>query len=166
MRYIYPALPRAVRDGSDHEARDAMMFGSLLAGIAFSHADVAAVHCMAEAVGGLYDLPHGVANSIFLPVVTAYNASADYSKHAAAAAACGLSVGGTSDQEAAELLVRELANLAADIGIPRFRDLDQVNPADFQRLAQASAVNGSTPSNCRPVDETGYLALFKETYEK
>ena len=166
MRNIYPALPRVVRDGSDYEARDAMMFGSLLAGLAFSHADVAAVHCMAEAVGGLYDIPHGVANSIFLPVVTAYNASSDYNKHAATAAACGLPVGGVSDQEAAEYLVRELALLAAAIGIPRLKDLDMINPADFPRLAQASAINGSTPSNCRPVNENDYLALFKKTYEQ
>jgi alcohol dehydrogenase len=164
MRNIYSALPRVVRDGSDYEARDAMMFGSLLAGLAFSHSDVAAVHCMAEAVGGLYDIPHGVANSIFLPVVTAYNATADYNKHAAAAVACGLPVGGLSDQEAAEYLVRELALLGAEIDIPRLKDLDMINPADFPRLAQASAINGSTPSNCRPVNEKDYLALFKKTY--
>lgn len=164
MRNIYPSLPRVVRDGSDYEARNAMMFGSLLAGLAFSHADVAAVHCMAEAVGGLYDIPHGVANSIFLPVVTAYNASADYKKHAVAALACGLPVSGMSDLEAAEFFVHELALLAAEIGIPRLKDLDLVDPSDFLRLAQASAINGSTPSNCRPVNEKDYLALFQEAY--
>jgi alcohol dehydrogenase len=164
MRNIYPALPRVVRDGSDYEAREAMMFGSLLAGLAFSHADVAAVHCMAEAVGGLYDIPHGVANSIFLPVVTAYNASSDYNKHAIAALACGLPVSEMSDQEAAEFFVHELALLAAEIGIPRLKDLNQIDPSDFPRLAQASAINGSTPSNCRPVSEKDYLALFQEAY--
>jgi alcohol dehydrogenase len=166
MRSIYPALPRVVKDGNDYEARDAMMFGSLLAGLAFSHADVAAVHCMAEAVGGLYDIPHGVANSIFLPVVTAYNAAADYKKHSAAALACGLPVGEMSEQQAAELFVSELALLAAEIGIPRLKELDMINPADFPRLAQAAAINGSTPSNCRMVNEEGYLELFNITYEQ
>jgi len=85
-----------------------MMLGSLLAGITFSHADVAAVHCMAEALGGLYDTPHGVANSMFFPIVTAFNAQADSQKHARAAAACGLPVAGLSSTEAASLLVQEL----------------------------------------------------------
>ena len=44
------------------------MLASLIAGMAFSNADVGAVHCLAEAIGGLYDTPHGVANAVFLPV--------------------------------------------------------------------------------------------------
>ena len=52
-------LPAAVLDGSDDEARDGMMTASLLAGMAFGNADVASVHCLAEAIGGLYDTPHG-----------------------------------------------------------------------------------------------------------
>jgi alcohol dehydrogenase len=164
MEKIFPALRTAVQDGRNEAARTDMMMGSLLAGMAFSHADVAAVHCMAEALGGLYDTPHGVANSMFLPIVTAYNASADPAKHAKAASVCGLPTQGLSDEEAAALLVEELAKLARDINIPTFGSMTYVNPADFPALADASFRNGSTPSNCREITRDDYLRLFEENY--
>ncbi|MCK9905672.1 iron-containing alcohol dehydrogenase, partial [Frankia sp. Cpl3] len=105
MERIWRNLPVAVHEGENREARREMMVGSVMAGLAFSHADVASVHCMAEALGGLYDTPHGVANSIFLPVVTAFNASADPLKHARVAQVCGLPVAGMSESEATEHLV-------------------------------------------------------------
>jgi alcohol dehydrogenase len=164
IEMIYPSLPVVVKDGNNREARNALMIGSLLAGLAFSHSDVAAVHCMAEAVGGLYDTPHGVANSIFLPVVTAYNAAADPGRHARAASACSLGIHALSAEEASALLVEKLAELGREIGIPTLSSLPGVNPEDFARLAAASAQNSSTPSNCRQVSESDYLKLFQEAY--
>jgi len=69
VEYIGKYIERAVNDGTDSEARDGMMMGSLLAGLSFSHADVASVHCMAEALGSMYDRPHGLCNAIMLPYV-------------------------------------------------------------------------------------------------
>lgn len=166
MERIFPALRDAVKDGSNVKARYDMMIGSLLAGVAFSHADVAAVHCLAEALGGLYDTPHGVGNSMFLPAVTAYNLQADPARHARAAAACGLDTTGLSEREAGELLVRELEALSADIGIPSFAGYEGVREEDFPFLAEASERNGSTPSNCRAIDRDGYLQLLKDCYFK
>ncbi len=160
---IYHALLPAVEDG-DRSARDYLMLGSLLAGLSFSHADVAAVHCMAEAVGGLYDIPHGVANSIFLPYVTSFNVSADPAKHAKVAGACGLPVENMEDRAAAELLITDLKKLSKKIGIPTFSSLKGIVPADFPRLAEASVVNGSTSSNCREIKEKDYLDLFQVAY--
>ncbi len=164
MELISSSLRTAVRDGRNKRARYNMMVGSLLAGIAFSHSDVAAVHCLAEALGGLYDTPHGVANSMFLPVVTASNAPADPVKHARAAAVCGLPVGGLSESAAASLLVEEIRQMAADIRIPEFSDLPYVDPGDFERLADAAFRNGSTRSNCRELGREDYLALLHEAY--
>ncbi|MHB0886775.1 MAG: iron-containing alcohol dehydrogenase [Bacillota bacterium] len=179
MKLIYPALRPAVRaaagtggaadgpgvDGeSDRTARRDLMFGSLLAGLAFSHSDVGAVHCLAEAIGGLYDTPHGVANSMFFPVVTAFNAEVAPERHAQAAAACGLPVAGLPAAEAAALFVSELARLARDIGIPAFR-ASGADPADFERLAEASFQNGSTPDNCRPVTREDYLRLLRQAWD-
>ncbi len=162
---IYPALRRVVRDGHDKEARYDMMVGSLMAGIAFSHSDVGAVHCLAEALGGLYDVPHGVANSMFFPAVTAFNAPAAPERHARVAATCRLPLGGLTPSEAAGLLVEELARLATDIGIPKFGSLPQVRPEDFPFLAESSFRNGSTPDNCRDIAVSDYLRLLKESYQ-
>src|SRR5579875_1062032 len=75
MQTIVPSLPVAFHDGQNMEARQTMLEGSLLAGLCFGSADVAAVHCLAEALGGLYDTPHGVANAVFLPYVLRVNAA-------------------------------------------------------------------------------------------
>ena len=55
IELINKYLRRAVEDGSDIEARAGMLMGSLLGAISFSHSDVAAVHCIAESLGGMYD---------------------------------------------------------------------------------------------------------------
>lgn len=164
MERIWRSLRTVVQDGDNLNARREMMIGSLMAGIAFSHADVASVHCMAEALGGLYDTPHGVANSIFLPVVTAFNAEADIAKHAKVARICGLVKDTHYDREATRLLVEALYRLREEIGIPSFRSLGYVQPSDFTKLAEASFINGSTPSNCREITATDYLHLFNEAY--
>lgn len=163
MRLIYPCLRNAVHKG-EKEARDKMMLGSTMAGVAFSHSDVASVHCLAEALGGLYDTPHGVANSIFLPFVTEFNAPASPARHAEAARICGLPVGGLPESEAARLLVNDLRQLASDIGIPALRNIPGVNQADFERLAEASLINGSTPDNCRDIDKNGYLEILNKAW--
>lgn len=161
---ISRSLRRAVEDGSDIEARTQMALGSLIAGYAFANADVGGVHCMAEAIGGFYDTPHGVANSVFLPLVMEFNMTADLQRHADIAAAMGIDVHGLSTKEAAALGVQAVATLAADLGIPRFADLDGVSPDDFSTLAGLAAANVSAESNPRPAGEAEYLALFQQAH--
>ncbi len=91
MELIGKYLRRAWKDGSDMEAREGMLLGSLLAGVAFSHSDVAAVHCLAEALGALYDAPHGACNSIALPAIMEFSMDACVDRYARVAACLGLS---------------------------------------------------------------------------
>ena len=66
-------LERAFLDAEDIEARTEVMRASTLAGMAFGNADVAGVHCLSESMGGLYNIPHGLANAILLvPVLKAH----------------------------------------------------------------------------------------------
>lgn len=164
MLRIWTYLPIVVKEGDNLVARREMMIGSVMAGIAFSHADVASVHCMAESLGGLYDTPHGIANSIFLPVVTSFNSEADISKHANVARICGVAKATHYDKEATRMLVHALYEMAEEIGIPKFNSLNYVKLEDFAALAEASFINGSTPSNCREITAEDYLRLFEEAY--
>lgn len=166
MKHLYPYMRRAVRDGQDQEARYHMMAGATIAGMAFSHADVASVHCMAEAIGGLYDTPHGMANSMFLPAVIAFNAAADIPKHAQVGRILGIAGEKHSDEEAVALLIEEMRQLAEDIGIPSFGSLTEADPADFSYLAASAFNNGSTPSNARAITEEDYLELFHQTFQE
>ncbi|WP_078544317.1 iron-containing alcohol dehydrogenase [Litchfieldia alkalitelluris] len=165
MKYIYPNLRRAFENGHDKEAREQLMIGSTIAGMAFSHADVASVHCMAEAIGGLYDTPHGIANSMFLPYIIEFNAHSSIEKHANIARAIGISTLVQSDEEATMALVDEMKKLASDLSIPSFSSLPEVNPNDFDYLAESSYQNGSTPSNAREISKNDYLQLFHKAYK-
>lgn len=164
MRLIVPSLERAVADGYDIGARSRMMEGSLLAGLCFGATDVAAVHCLAEALGGLYDTPHGVANAVFLPVVLRYNAQGEGSTHAHLSRVMGFAGSEHSDDRAVDRLIEGIAAWTARLGIPTLRDLPGVTPSDFDRLAQLAWENGSTPSNIRPVDLSAYRRLLVEAY--
>lgn len=163
---IVKSLPEAVNNGSSLEARRNMLAGSLIAGIAFGNSDVGGVHCMAEALGGLYDTPHGVANSMLLPYVFEYNIPSDLAKHAKVAELLGVSTAGKSVEEIAYEGVTKLKELAIEVGIPKMRDLENINEKDFEYLAEAATQNVSAPSNPREATKEDYLNLFRKAYSE
>jgi len=151
-------LAAAFNDGGDRVARDGMLMGSLLAGIAFSHSDVASVHCVAEALGGMYDLAHGLCNAIFLPYIMEYNMEYCERRYARIAKAMGLDFG--TERDGARAAVAAVRRLAADVRLPPFASLG-VAEADYPALAAASAGNGSNASNPRPMSERDYMDVLK-----
>jgi alcohol dehydrogenase len=161
---IAASLRAAVADGSDVEARTQMALGSLIAGYAFGNADVGGVHCMAEAIGGFYDTPHGVANSVFLPIVTEFNVPSNIPKHADVAAAMGVDIAGMSQEEAAAAGVGAIRQLAKDLSIPRFSELKGVKESDFDTLSKLAAANVSAESNPRTAGPEEYLGLFRQAW--
>lgn len=67
-------LKRVLADGSDAEARQNMLLGSMLAGQAFANAPVGAVHALAYPLGGHYHVSHGHSNALVLVEVLKFNA--------------------------------------------------------------------------------------------
>jgi alcohol dehydrogenase len=158
IEMITASLRTAVSDGNNLEARAGMLLGSVLAGIAFSHSDVAAVHCVAEALGGKYDAAHGVCNAVVLPAVMEYNLDYCKNRYARIATAMGLSYDNVED--GARQAVQAVQKLAADVHLPGFDSLG-VQQKDFEELALNSFKNGSNIDNPRPMTEADYLSLFK-----
>lgn len=72
IRLIAAALPQAVRDGADKEARIAMSHGSYLAGLSFYNAGVGAIHALAYPLGGEFHVAHGDSNAVMMPYVLDY----------------------------------------------------------------------------------------------
>ena len=81
MELIGGNIRRFVANRTDIEAAEAMLTGSLFAGIAFSYARLGNVHAMSHPVSAFFDVPHGVANAVLLPVIAEYNALADHGKY-------------------------------------------------------------------------------------
>lgn len=163
IELIATHLKTAVFDGRNLEARAGMLLGSVLAGIGFSHSDVAAVHCIAEALGGKYDAPHGVCNAVALPEIMAYNIEACRQRYARVALAMGLR--STDIEDGARKAVDAVQQLAKDVNLPGFRTLG-VQEEDFDELARNSALNGSNADNPRLMDEDDYLCILKRLWAK
>lgn len=81
LELIGANIRRYVANRADIEAAENMIVGSLFAGIAFSWARLGNVHAMSHPVSAYFDVPHGVANAVLLPVITEYNAIADNGKY-------------------------------------------------------------------------------------
>lgn len=81
MELIGSHIRRYVADRTDLEAAEAMLVGSLFAGIAFSWARLGNVHAMSHPVSAFFNVPHGVANAILLPTIVEYNAQEDNGKY-------------------------------------------------------------------------------------
>jgi alcohol dehydrogenase len=158
IELIYSSLVAAFNNGNDIDARSRMLMGSMLGGIAFSHSDVASVHCIAESLGGLYDLPHGTCNAVFLPYVMEYCMEYCEKRYARIARAMGLMP--DTGSEGAKAAVNAVKTLAKEVKLPSFASLN-VNPNDFAKIAAMSAKNISTESNPRPMTEQDYLEVLK-----
>lgn len=117
-------LRRAVRDGHDLEARDAMAQAATLGGLAFSNAGVALVHAMEYPVGAAVHVSHGAGNGLLLPFVMHYNAPARQEEFGCIAELLGDDTTGEFEAGAAEAAITAVEQLKKDIGIPaRLRDI-------------------------------------------
>ena len=89
-KLIFENIEKAYQNGYDEEARRNMLMASHLAGGAFSRSYVGYVHAVAHSLGGAYNIPHGLANSVLLPVVLKRYGSKVYKKLKQLAVAAGL----------------------------------------------------------------------------
>lgn len=159
---IFQSLEDAYEDiKGNKEARKRIMMGSMLAGMAFGNSDVGAVHCIAEAVGSLYDTPHGVANSIFLPYVMEFNLPVSSNRYAEIARLVGIDE--EDNNAAAQKLIQKIKDLSRALSIPSFKDIG-IKKSQFPEIAQKSFQNNSNPSNPREADAEDYLEILKKAF--
>lgn len=168
IKLIAGHLLRAVQDGSDAEARAQMMVAANMAGIAFDHAMVGVVHAMSHATGGIAHVPHGLANSIYLPFGMEYNMETSAPRYAGIARRFGIDTSKLSPDEAALRaiqFVRDLrAQMKAACGLPdRLRDAG-VKESQLEELANAAVEDGTSFFNPREVTFEGVLEKMKQAY--
>lgn len=118
IKLIAEFLPRAVRDGSDRQAREQMAYAQYMAGMAFNSAGLGYVHAMAHQLGGLYGLPHGVCNAVLLPHVMTYNLQSQLQKLSDVARYMGCDVYGLETRHAAISGIKAVCRLMLEVGVP------------------------------------------------
>jgi alcohol dehydrogenase class IV len=168
ISYVGRYLRRAVRDGSDLEARDGMALAATLAGLAFSNAGVALVHAMEYPVGGAVHVSHGAGNGLLLPFVMRYNLSGHRGLQTSLiGAALGLrSVSEPPEGANAEAAIRAIEQLRVDIGIPtRLRDIGVKEEMLPGFAAKAFAIKRLMRVNPRmPQSEDEILGIYRAAF--
>lgn len=165
IRMIGKSLIRGV-EKKEKEDLENMLVASCMAGAAFGNSDVASVHSIAEALGGYYDIPHGVANAMMLPEVSRISVPGAPEKYADVAEALGVDVTGMSVEQAAYAGVEYMQKMSDTLNIPTFGSLDCVDPKDFDRLAKTAAEAPETADNPVMMYQQDFKALFERLYAK
>ncbi len=123
LRLLSANLISACEEPNDVAAREAMLVGAHLAGLAFANAPVAGVHALAYPLGGIHHLPHGLSNALMLRPVLSFNAEAAREPYAELAAILDPAAATLGTQAAAAQLVEQLESLVLASGLkPRLRD--------------------------------------------
>lgn len=157
-------LRQAVANGQNVKARENMAYASLLAGMAFNNDNLGYVHAMTHQLGGQYDMPHGVANAMLLPVVEEYNIISNPQKFADIAEFMGENIEGLSVMDAAYKAVDAMRRLAKDVGIPASLKEMGVKEEDFELMAVNALNDGNAGSNPRKGNKQDIINLFKKAY--
>ena len=133
IRLVFKYLPDAYNEGTTNiKAREKMAHASCMAGMAFSNAFLGINHSMAHKLGAFHHLPHGMANSLVMTEVIRFNSSDAPVKQAAfaqykypnaawryAKIADHLGLGGNTDEEKVELLIKAIEELQAKVNMPK-----------------------------------------------
>ena len=133
VKLIFENIDIAYEHGDNIQARRNMLHASFYAGCAFTKSYVGYVHAVAHSLGGQYNVPHGLANAILLPLVLReYGSCIDKKLHRLAIAA-GLADKNTPDHEAAELFIRAIEEMKERLGIVNI--VKEIQETDILKLA-------------------------------
>ena len=166
VRIAAAALPVAVRDGHDLQARGDMLVSSMMGAIAFQK-DLGAVHSCAHALSTVADLHHGLANGIMIDHVMRFNVTAAAAKLAELARVArvpGAEAG--SDEARANAFVAWLGRLKADLGIPAklsgYAAARRVTAADIPKLVEIAVADTCHQTNPRACSADDFRRIFAD----
>lgn len=163
LRLIGGSIRDYVADRSNIAACEAMLTGSLFAGIAFSHARLGDVHAMSHPVSAFFNVPHGVANAILLPTVVEYNMSDAAAKYQYIYdCICEKPV---SDEDfTPEMLAAEIRVLNDELGIPASLSEVGVDSSLFDKMADDAMKSGNIQVNPRVTTKNDIIKLYMQAF--
>ena len=164
IRLIAANLERAVKNGQDVEAREALALGSLYGGLCLGPVNTAAVHALSYPLGGEFHIPHGLSNAILLPSVMKFNTPANLKRYAEVAVAMGCAPG-HDDNETAQRGVDFIYQLADAVGIPKkLTDLGIPQTAVPGMAKAAMEVQRLLKNNPREVKEQDAREIYDSLF--
>lgn len=161
IKLIGRSLRIAVAKGDNLQARDDMLMGSLLAGMAFGNGYLGIVHALAHPLGGFFHISHGVANAVLLPYVMEYNLMGNPERYAHIAELLGERIDGLSLSEAASRAVEAVRKLNRDVGIPKTLAELGVKEEAFADMARDAMKNRNIRVNPRDVRCEDLIEIYR-----
>jgi alcohol dehydrogenase class IV len=162
LRLIGANLERAAYEPNDRDARQAMLEGAMLAGIAVSHTSTALIHGMSRPIGAAFKIPHGMSNAMLMPLLTEWSCAAAQNRYVRAAKALGAG-------DTVEDLIEMLAALNARLEVPRLRDRGftaQSFKDAIPEMARQALASGTPDNNPRQGTYEEIVALYHTLWEK
>ena len=135
-----------------------MLVGSFHAGVAFTRAYVGYVHCIAHQLGGLYGVPHGLANAVILPYVLEFYGKTAYKPLAKLADFAGVGKNLRTNEEKAKAFIAEIKAMEKRMEIPE--KFEQIKEEDIPTIVERALKEGNplypvpvimSPEDCEKV---------------
>ena len=140
-KLVFENIEDAYNDGKNIKARENMLVASYHAGLAFTRAYVGYVHAIAHNLGGMYNIPHGLANAVILPYVLDYFGESAYARLAILADVAGVSGQAQGEREKAKNFIAAIRDLNAKMGSPD--KFEQIKDEDIQLIAERALMEGN-----------------------
>ena len=158
-KYLRPA----VGNGNNMEARAGMSLASLFGGISLSNCGLGLVHAISHPLGGQFNIPHGLANSMILPYVMEFNIIANPAKYANIARLFGVNIDNMTEMEAAYKAVKEVEKIKKDIGLDY--SLDDFGVDKFEFIAELALKEKlMLKSNPRSIGKEDIIKILRRAY--
>lgn len=167
MKLIATNIITACKHPENKKAKEAMMLGSCLAGIAFSNASVALVHGMSRPIGVHFHVPHGMSNAMLLPDITQYSIVKAPLKYAQCAFHMGLVDNIDNLTQCHEILIQFLQSLNKTLEVPSMSEFGISSQRYHQlvpTMAEQALASGSPANNPRVPDKEQLIELYGNLY--
>ncbi|WP_099304805.1 iron-containing alcohol dehydrogenase [Bacillus sp. Marseille-P3800] len=162
---LYHHVLIAYKDGKNLQARHEMIYGSMLAGMAFSNSSVCLVHGMSRPIGALFHVPHGVSNAMLLPVVLTYTQNHCTKRLAEIGRVLFPEEKTTQEEQLAQMVVDRIISLCQQLAIPTLSEWG-VDQDAFHRvldkMADDALMSGSPQNNPRVPSKEEIRTLYIE----
>jgi alcohol dehydrogenase class IV len=162
LRLLSANLLRACDRPEDLQAREAMLLGAHLAGVAFANAPVAGVHALAYPLGGHFHVPHGLSNALMLTHVLGHNLHTALVSYAELGLLLDPSLAGQGQQAQARGLIERLSALGRAAGVPQCLREVGVTASHLDLLArEAMKQERLLVNNPCPISEADARRLYE-----
>ena len=140
-KLIFENIEKVYEDGKNIEARENMLVASFYAGVAFTRAYVGYVHAIAHNLGGMYGIPHGLANAVILPYILEFFGDSAHHRLAILADVAGITDGLKTEKEKAEKFIEAIKELNRKMNIPD--KFEGIKDEDIELIAKRALKEGN-----------------------